>query len=323
MSAPGTKFVGKVGSPGLLRLGTRLRALLDGDLVYSFLRSPLAVIAGTLSALVIVMAILAPWLAPHDPWDPASIELMNAQMPPAWLEGGSVEFLLGTDYQGRDILSLIMYGTRVSLFVGFASVFLAMVLGMALGLVSGYVGGYIDSIIMRIADIQLTFPAILIALMIDGFSRAFIPRDLHNELAIYVVIMAIALSSWVQFARTARGSTMVEVQREYVQAARIIGVKPFKVVLKHIRPNIMSPMLVIATIQLAVAILTEATLSFLGVGVPPSHPSLGTLIRIGNEYLFSGLWWITIFPCVMLVVLVVSVNLLGDWLRDAFNPKLR
>jgi len=305
------------------RFLARLRALADHDLVYSLLRSPLALVAGALSLSIILVAVLAPWIAPHDPWHPASIDLMNAQMPPVWLAGGSPEFLLGTDYQGRDMLSLIMYGTRVSLFVGVASVALALLLGMGLGLLSAYLGGAVDALIMRVADIQLTFPAILIALLIDGFSRGVMPRELHGSLAIYVVIAAIALSSWVQFARTARGSTMVEIGKDYVQAARIIGVKPIKVVFNHIRPNIMGPMLVIATIQLAVAIITEATLSFLGVGVPATHPSLGTLIRIGNEYLFSGLWWITIFPCLMLVVLVVSINLLGDWLRDAINPRLR
>ncbi len=232
-------------------------------------------------------------------------------------------FLLGTDDQGRDVLSAIMFGARISLLVGLASVAFALVLGVALGLVAGYVGGKVDAFIMRVADVQLSFPAILIALLIDGVARVALPRDAHDQVALFVLVLAIGLSNWVQYARTVRGSTMVEKNKEYVQAARVIGITPLGIMARHLLPNVLGPVLVLATINIATAILTEATLSFLGVGVPPTEPSLGTLIRIGNEFLFSGEWWITIFPGVALVIMVLSINLLGDWLRDALNPKLR
>ena len=240
-----------------------------------------------------------------------------------WIEGGDPRFLLGTDDQGRDMLSTIMYGARISLGVGFASVIFAMVIGISLGLISGYMGGITDAIIMRVADIQLSFPAILLALLIDGVARSLLPRDMHDEVALYVLVFAIGISGWVQYARTVRGSTMVEKNKEYVQAAHVMGIPPTLIMLRHVLPNAMGPVLVIATIHLAVAIITEATLSFLGVGVPPTSPSLGTLIRVGNDFLFSGEWWITIFPGAALAILVLAVNLLGDWLRDALNPKLR
>ncbi|HYG44913.1 MAG TPA: ABC transporter permease [Bordetella sp.] len=295
----------------------------DSDLWYSFRRTPSAVISAIVTLAILVGALCAPIIAPHNPFDLASLNIMDANTPPAWNPDGNADFLLGTDDQGRDILSAILYGSRVSLFVGFASVLFSMVLGVSLGLISGYVGGRVDSIIMRIADVQLSFPAILIALLIDGVARGVLPRDMHNELALYVLIFAIGISGWVQYARTVRGSTMVERNKEYVQAAKLIGIGPLTILRRHILPNVMGPVLVIATIHLAIAIITEATLSFLGVGVPPTAPSLGTLIRIGNSYLFSGMWWISIFPGIALVALVLSVNLLGDWLRDALNPKLR
>ena len=266
---------------------------------------------------------MAPWIAPHDPFDPASLSLLDASNPPAWLAGGDWSFPLGTDNQGRDILSAILYGSRLSLMVGFSAVLLALLLGVTLGLFAGWRGGLADTIIMRIADVKLSFPAILIALLIDGVARGVLPRDAQSEIAPYVLIAAIALSFWVQYARTVRASTLVERGKEYIQAARVIGVHPAKIVLGHLLPNVIGPVLVIATINLALAILTEATLSFLGVGLPPTRPSLGTLIRNGNDYLFSGDWWISIFPGVVLAALILSVNLLGDWLRDAFNPKLR
>jgi peptide/nickel transport system permease protein len=300
-----------------------LRALLGHDLAYSFRRSPVAIAAAVLTVICVGGALLAPWLAPHNPFDAASLDLNKAFAPPAWQAQGVASYPLGTDDQGRDVLSTIMYGARISLGVGAAAVLFALVVGVTMGLLSGYLGGRVDALIMRIADIQLSFPAILIALLVDGVARVAMPSDSHDEIAIPVLILAIGVSGWVQYARTVRGSTMVEKNKEYVQAARVIGRPPLAIMLRHVLPNVMGPVLVIATIHIATAIITEATLSFLGVGVPPTKPSLGTLIRIGNEFLLSGEWWITVFPGVALVMLVLSVNLLGDWLRDALNPKLR
>ncbi|RMD63661.1 MAG: ABC transporter permease [Alphaproteobacteria bacterium] len=303
--------------------GSRVQRFLDSDIWYSFTRSPITVGAAIVTLAMFVAAVFAPWLAPHHPFDLATVDLLDAFLPPAWIEGGDPRFLLGTDDQGRDILSTIMFGARISLGVGFASVVFAMVIGVTLGLISGYLGGTVDSVIMRFADIQLSFPAILIALLIDGVARGVLPRDMHDELAIYVLVFAIGISGWVQYARTVRGSTLVEKNKEYVQAAYVMGVSPLLIMVRHVLPNAMGPVLVIGTIHLAVAIITEATLSFLGVGVPPTSPSLGTLIRVGNDFLFSGEWWITVFPGAALAILVLAVNLLGDWLRDALNPKLR
>ncbi|MBO0333811.1 ABC transporter permease [Sneathiella sp. CAU 1612] len=302
---------------------SRLQRFFGSDIWYSFTRNPVAIISAIVTVGMILAAIFAPWIAPNNPFDLATISIMDANLPPAWQSGGDANFLLGTDDQGRGVLSTILYGARISLMVGFFSVIFSMVVGIALGLISGYAGGRTDAIIMRIADIQLSFPAILIALLIDGVARGLIPSDMHSDISIYVLIFAIGISGWVQYARTVRGSTLVEKNKEYVQAARVIGIRPFTILRRHILPNVMGPVMVIATIHLAIAIITEATLSFLGVGVPPTTPSLGTLIRIGNEYLFSGDWWITIFPGITLVVLVLAVNLLGDWMRDALNPKLR
>jgi peptide/nickel transport system permease protein len=293
------------------------RRLWDHDLAWSFRRSPVTMLAAALTLICVAAALAAPWLSPQDPFDMAALNLGDAFSPPSW------SYLLGTDNQGRDILSTIMHGARISLGVGIASVALALVLGVSLGLLSGYLGGRVDAVIMRIADVQLSFPAILIALLIDGVARAALPSDRHDALAIPVLILAIGFAGWVQYARTVRGSTLVEKEKEYVQAARVIGRRPLAIMLSHVLPNVMGPVLVIATIHIATAIITEATLSFLGVGVPATRPSLGTLIRIGNEFLYSGEWWITVFPGLALVILVLSVNLLGDWLRDALNPKLR
>jgi len=299
-----------------------LSRFMSSDVVYSFSRSPVAVISVIVLLIIVVGALGAPVIAPHDPYDLASLDLLDASTPPVWAADGSARFPLGTDDQGRDMLSAILYGSRISLIVGFASVMLSLLIGVSLGLISGYAGGRIDTLIMRIADIQLSFPAILIALLIDGIARGLLPRDAQDALSIYVLIFSIGISGWVQFARTVRGATMVERNKEYVQAARLIGMGPSLVLRRHIMPNVLGPVLVIATIHLAVAIITEATLSFLGVGIPPTTPSLGTLIRIGNSYLFSGEWWITIFPGLALIALALSVNLLGDWLRDTLNPKL-
>jgi peptide/nickel transport system permease protein len=295
----------------------------DSDIWYSFKQSKVTVIAACVTAVLILSAVAAPLIAPHTPFDPASIDLMDASTPPAWFEDGTAKFLLGTDDQGRDIFSTILYGSRISIFVGFASMVLAMIIGITLGLISGYIGGAVEAFIMRIADVQISFPAILIALLIDGVVRSLLPNERHDELAVWVLILAIGVSNWVHFARTVRGSTMVEKNKEYVQAARVIGRRRTTIMFRHVLPNVMGPVLVIATIGLAIAILTDATLSFLGVGIPPTKPSLGTLIRIGQDFLFAGEWWIVIFPGVALAVLVLAVNLLGDWMRDALNPKLR
>ena len=297
---------------------------LASDFFYKFRRSPVAVGAFTVALLMIVSAIFAPWLATQNPFDPGSLNLMNGFSIPGEPNQFTGEtFMLGTDDQGRDVYSTILYGLRVSLFVGFSAVLFAMVLGATLGLVAGYTGGRTDSIIMRIADIQLTFPAILVALLIFGIAKGITPPSYRDEVAIWVLIIAIGLSDWVQFARVVRGATLVERNKDYVQAAKLIGRKPIGIMIKHILPNTLGPVLVIATISLALAIIAEATLSFLGVGAPPTQPSLGTLIRVGQGFLFSGEYWILLYPAATLLALALSVNLLGDWLRDALNPKLK
>jgi peptide/nickel transport system permease protein len=290
---------------------------LQSPVFYSFTRSRLAQFAALIALLMIGGALFAPLLAPLNPFDLASLDLNDSLLPPSWMEQGQGKYLLGTDDQGRDVLSTILYGSRISLLVGFSSVILAMFLGVGLGLVSGFV-------IMRIADVQLSFPAILIALLIDGVARVIFADQGHGEqMAILVLIGSISLANWVSYARTVRGSTLVEKNKEYVQAARVIGVPSIAIMLKHVLPNVTGPVLVIATINIATAIITEATLSFLGVGVPPTSPSLGTMINNGNNFLYSGEWWLVVFPGLALVLLCMSVNLLGDWLRDALNPKLQ
>ncbi len=296
----------------------------NSDFLYSFTKSPVAIISFFISLALILGAIFAPFIAPHDPFNPATLNLMNgfsAPMQPNEFTGEI--FWLGTDDQGRDVFSTILFGMRISLFVGFAAVAFAMVLGVTLGLIAGYVGGWIDAAIMRIADVQLTFPGILVAMLIFGIVKGFTPIEQRDEMAIWVLIIAIGLSEWVQFARVVRGATLVEKNKEYVQAARLNGRSSTGIMLSHILPNVLGPVLVIATISLALAIIAEATLSFLGVGAPPTQPSLGTLIRIGQGFLFSGEWWIILFPALTLLMLALSVNLLGDWLRDVLNPKLR
>lgn len=303
---------------------TRLARAWDSDVAYSFRRSPVVIVSAIVLALFVVLALLAPWLAPQNPFDPSALNLMDGKTPPMAPNAFTGnKFLLGTDDQGRDVLSVILYGSRLSLLVGFASVGLATLLGVGLGLIAGYGGGAVDSLIMRTADVQLTFPSILVALMIFGIIRGFLPPQAHEQAAIPVLIVAIALSAWPQYARTVRGVTLVERNKEYVQAARIIGLHPAQIMVRHVLPNVIGPVLVIATLGLALAIISEATLSFLGVGVPPTRPSLGTLIRVGQEYIASGEWWILLFPSLALLILSLSVNLLGDWLRDALNPKLR
>ena len=295
----------------------------ENEFVYLFVGNRVAQIALFVAILCIGGAALSSWIAPFNPYDIASIDLMDSLMPPVWSPGGDARFFLGTDDQGRDLFSAILYGTRLSLLVGLLSIAFASLLGVSVGLMAGYFGGRFDVIMMRIADVQLSLPAILTALLIDGIARGILPREAHDELMIGVLTVAIGLSLWVNFARTVRASTLVERNKEYVQASEIMGMHPLKIMLGQILPNIMGPILVILTVDLAVAVLLEATLSFLGVGVPPNQPSLGTLIRIGTQYLFSGEWWIVIFPSALLIVMIVSVNILGDFLRDAFNPKLR
>lgn len=295
----------------------------DSDLFYSFRRSPVTIVATIVTIVFVAGAVFAPILAPHTPFVPSSIDINDAFKPPAWSEGGDWRFIFGTDNQGRDMLSTIMYGGRISIFVGFAAVALAMTIGILLGLSAGYLGGWYESSVMRVADVQLTIPGILLALLIDGVARAILPASHKEDYASLVLIIAIGLSSWPQYARVVRSATLVEKSKDYVAAARVIGVPSLAIMIRHILPNVMGPVLVIATLGLALAIIAEATLSFLGVGLPPTSPSLGTLIRVGNDFLFSGEWWITLFPALVLVVLSLAVNLLGDWLRDALNPKLR
>lgn len=300
----------------------RLKAWANSDVGHSFRSSPVAMGAALLALVCVFCAVFSPWVAPHNPFDLTTLELSNARLPPSWSAGGNPSFFLGTDDQGRDILSALMYGTRISLAVGLASVLLSVGVGVALGLLAGFVGGWIDALLMRLCDVMLSFPSILVALLIAGVGRALFPNA-HDLLAFGVLILSISLTGWVQYARTVRGSTLVERNKEYVQAARVTGVSGARIMRRHVLPNVLGPVLVLATIQVATAIITEATLSFLGVGAPPTSPSLGTLIRVGNDYLFSGEWWITVFPGAMLVVIALSVNLLGDWLRDALNPRLR
>jgi peptide/nickel transport system permease protein len=301
----------------------RLGRAWDADLAYSFRHSPYAVVAGLIALTLVIGAAFAPWLAPHDPMDVASLSLLDSLKPPVFMAEGDWSNVLGTDNQGRDVLSAIMFGLRVSLIVGFLSVLFAIAVGVLIGLLAGYAGGAVDTILMRVADIQLTFPSILIALLVDGVISAALPRTLRDAMQINVIIFAIGISQWPNFARTVRGSTLVERNKDYVMAARVIGVPAWRIMLSHVMPNVIGPVMVIATLGLGLAIVTEATLSFLGVGLPVTQPSLGTLIRIGNDFLFSGQWWVAIFPGATLVLLVLAINLLGDWLRDALNPKLR
>ena len=302
----------------------RLRRAWQGDFLWSFRRAPVAMVSFLVVAVLVLAAVFAPLLAPHDPFNPATLNLMNGFTPPGQPNAFTGEsFWLGTDDQGRDVFSTILYGMRISLFVGFSAVLLAMVLGVLLGLLAGYLGGWTETVIMRVADVQLTFPAILVAMLIFGIAKGITPPEYRDQMAIWVLILAIGLSDWVQFARVVRGATLVEKNKDYVQAARLVGRTPFAIMTRHILPNVLNPVLVIATISLALAIIAEATLSFLGVGAPPTKPSLGTLIRIGQEFMFSGEWWILFFPALTLLALALSINLLGDWLRDALNPRLR
>jgi peptide/nickel transport system permease protein len=297
--------------------------LWDSDLAYSFRTSPVAIVAAAIALVLVIAAAFAPLLAPHNPMDVASLSLLDSFKPPLGMDGADWSNPLGTDNQGRDVLSAIMYGLRISLLVGILSVLLATVTGVALGLLAGYAGGYLDTILMRVADIQLTFPSILTALLVDGIVTAVLPGTMREALQIDVIIFAIGISQWPNFARTVRGSTLVERNKDYVMAARVIGVPSWRIMLSHVLPNVTGPVMVIGTLNLGLAIIAEATLSFLGVGLPPTQPSLGTLIRFGDDFLFAGQWWVSVFPGLALVLTVLAINLLGDWLRDALNPRLR
>jgi peptide/nickel transport system permease protein len=297
--------------------------LKDSDLWWSFWHHPSAIIAAALLLLLVLSAFLAPWFTVQNPYDLASLDLLNAEIPPIWMEGGQWPFLLGTDTQGRDLLSAVLYGSRASIIIGAASVAVSLVVGSILGLVAGYYGKWADSLLMRAGDVLLSMPTMLIAILVSALARQALPPSLREIGASGVIVFAISLSAWVQYARTVRALTMVERNKEYVQAARLIRVPTWRILVKHILPNTTTPLLVTATLNFGLGILIEATLSFLGVGMPPEQPSLGTLIRIGNQYLFSGQWWIVLFPGLQLCLLVVSINVLGDWLRDALNPKLR
>ena len=297
--------------------------IVGSDIFYSFRRSKMTMVAAAVTLLFFLLAIFAPLLAVQNPFDPAQLQLMNSRISPLWTADGQSPFLLGTDEQGRDVFSAILYGLRISLTVGVLGMLFAGTLGIVLGLIAGYVGGAVDGLIMRVADVQLTFPAILIALLVNGVVKSVLGNRLDAMGTLGVLVLAIGLSFWVQYARTVRGSVMVEKNKDYVAAAQLIGLPAPVIMLRHVLPNAMGPILVIATINLALAVITEATLSFLGSGMPDTMPSLGTLIRIGNNYLFAGEWWIVAFPGLALAGLILAINLLGDWLRDALNPKLR
>jgi peptide/nickel transport system permease protein len=287
------------------------------------MQSPAAIIAALVATIIILGAIFAPWIARVNPYDLSSFSLFNGLLPPVWQDGSNPKYLLGTDDQGRDMISAILYGARLSLIIGLSALTIAAVIGVGLGLAAGYHGGRFDAVVMRIADVQLALPAILTALLIDGIARGILPAAIQQNLRVGVLTLAIALSLWVNFARTARATTFVQMNKEYVQAAIMMGQRPSRVMFVHILPNILGPLLVIMTVDLASAILLEATLSFLGIGLPADSPSLGTLIRIGMQFLLSGEWWILWIPTLFLIALVVSINILGDFLRDIFNPRLR
>lgn len=305
------------------RFERQISHLRQSPVIQNFLRSPVALCSFIVLLVYVIAAAFPSFVAPHAVFDLSTLDFGDAFRPPAWLKGGDWRFVLGADDQGRDVLSAIIFGLRVSLFVGFASVLVSLLVGVTLGLVGGFYGGWLDSLIMRVADVQLSFPAMLVAVLFDGLVRAAFGERVHETFAVWIIIFAIALSGWVQYARTVRGSTLVASTHNYVLAARLLGQPVSFILLRHILPNVATPVFVVATIQLAVAIILEATLSFVGLGIPPTEPSLGTLIRVGNGYLLSGEWWLAIFPGLTLLVLVLAVNLLGDFLRDALNPRLR
>ena len=290
---------------------------------FQFLSSPVTVVSAIIIVVIVLACVFANWVAPHTPFDPATLSIMDNNLPPAWMSGSDPRFVLGTDIQGRDVLSAMLYGGRISLMVGLGAVALSAAIGMTIGLLSGYFGGLVDTILMRIAEIQFAFPPILIALLFNGILKTTLPAHLFAQAAVPIMILAIGLAGWVQFARIVRSSVLVQRSQDYVTSCRAIGLPTMTILLRHITPNVLSPVLVLAMLQIAVAIVTEATLSFLGLGTPLTEPSLGALIQIGSQYLFSGIWWVVIFPGTMLLVMVIAFNLVADWVRDFLNPRLR
>lgn len=301
----------------------RLARFLRSDLWWSLRQDYVAMGAGIVLLAVVLLAVFAPWIAPQNPYDLAQLDLLNAELSPVWEAGSDPQFLLGTDTQGRDVWSAILYGSRMSLVIGLATVVLSLAIGLLVGLAAGYFGGWIDNALMRLGDTLLSIPTILVAILVTAVFRQLLPPGMRETLSAVILILAISMTNWVQYARTVRASALVERGKEYVQAARLIRVSSLRIMLTHILPNTLTPVMVTATLNLGLAILIEATLSFLGVGMPPTEPSLGTLIRLGNQFLFSGQWWVVVFPALYLSLIVLVVNLLGDWLRDALNPRLR
>ncbi len=302
---------------------SRWQRMMNSDLWWSLRQDPMAMAAGIVLIVIILMAIFAPLIATQNPYDLAQLDLLNAELPPRWVEGGEPQYLLGTDTQGRDVWSAILYGSRMSLVIGLATVVLSLAIGLLVGLSAGYFGGWVDNLLMRVGDTLLSIPTILVAILVTAVFRQMLPPGMRETLSAVILVFAISMTNWVQYARTVRASALVERGKEYVQAARLVGVSPLRIMLTHILPNTLTPIMVTATLNLGLAILIEATLSFLGVGMPPNEPSLGTLIRLGNQFLFSGQWWVVVFPAAFLSLVVLVVNLLGDWLRDALNPRLR
>ncbi|SHH77688.1 ABC transporter permease [Cognatishimia maritima] len=301
---------------------SRWEKIWDSNMAYSFRRNPVAMASMAIFLLIALLSFLAPVIAPYDPYDPASIDLMNSEYPPAWVEGALPEFALGTDDQGRDLLSTILYGTRLSIIIGLCAVALQAFLGISIGLIAGYIGGRTDSLLMRMADIQLSFSTLMVAIIFLAVTQALFGSETFNRYAVFFLIAVIGVAEWPQYARTVRATVLAEKKKEYIDSARVLGFGPMRIMLRHILPNSLSPIFVISTVQVANAIISEASLSFLGLGMPPSQPSLGSLISAGFDYIYSGSWWITVIPGIVLVVLVLVINLLGDWVRDVLNPKL-
>ncbi len=307
MTAPGTNVLGR---------------FLASDFFYRFRRDRVAVGSALVLAFLVGMAILAPVFAPQNPYDPMQIDIMDSEIPPVWIDGGEERFIFGTDAQGRGILSTIMYGTGVSLLIGIFAVMIQATLGVTLGLVAGYIGGRVDAFLMRLADIQLSLSTLMVAIIALAVFQAAFGNALYEETAVFMLILVIGIAEWPQYARTVRATVLAERHKEYVDAARVIGLPKRRIMFRHVLPNTLSPILVISTVQVANAIVSEAALSFLGLGMPVTQPSLGSLIRSGFEFIFSGSWWITVIPSLVLIVLILAINLLGDWLRDELNPKL-